>query len=94
MVLPEFQPQFKRLWLDQSELDSYGHKKMNLTAGVFNFMRVASAAPKLRVADVECNVAQIRAAMEITAKRGASIILIPELSLTGYTCADLFRHPR
>jgi NAD+ synthase (glutamine-hydrolysing) len=64
---------------------------MSLGAGVFNFMRVASAAPELRVADVEFNAARMIAAMAEAANRGASIILFPELSLTGYTCGDLFR---
>jgi NAD+ synthase (glutamine-hydrolysing) len=64
---------------------------MTQSAGVFNFMRVASAAPELRVADVDFNAAQMRVAMDAAAVRGASIILFPELSLTGYTCADLFR---
>ena len=63
---------------------------MNTDANVFNFIRVASAAPELRVADVDFNASQISAAMEIAAKRGASIILFPELSITGYTCGDLF----
>jgi len=63
---------------------------MTLATG-FNFMRVASSAPELRVADVDFNVAQIRSAMDAAAMRGAAIILFPELSLTGYTCADLFR---
>src|SRR6266576_834373 len=62
---------------------------MIVRAGGFNFMRVASAAPELRVADVDFNAAQMRVAMEAAALHGASII--PELSLTGYTCADLFR---
>jgi NAD+ synthase (glutamine-hydrolysing) len=57
----------------------------------FNFIRVASAAPELRVADVEFNAANIRGAMTSAVERGASIILFPELSLTGYTCGDLFR---
>ena len=58
----------------------------------YNFLRVASAAPELRVSDVDFNVGQMRGAMERAARHGASVILFPELSLTGYTCADLFRH--
>lgn len=57
---------------------------------MINLLRVASAAPELRVADVDFNKSQIGAAMQAAAKRGASIILFPELALTGYTCADLF----
>ncbi len=63
---------------------------MNPTIEMLNFMRVASAAPESRVADVDFNAAQMKAAMAIAAQRGASLILFPELSLTAYTCADLF----
>ncbi len=55
-----------------------------------HFIRVASAAPELRVADVAFNSSQILKAMNVATGRGASIILFPELSLTGSTCADLF----
>ncbi len=53
-------------------------------------MRVASCAPELRVGDVDFNAAQMHAAMGVAAERGASLVLFPELSLTAYTCADLF----
>lgn len=56
-----------------------------------NFIRVAAAAPELRVADVDFNVLQICSAMYMARSRGASIILFPELALTGSTCGDLFR---
>ena len=56
----------------------------------FNFIRVACASPELRVADVDFNRTQILTAMDAATSRGASIILFPELSLTGSTCADLF----
>ncbi len=59
-------------------------------SSLYNFIRVASAAPELRVADVDFNASQMSAAMQAAAVRGASLILFPELSLTGYTCADLF----
>lgn len=65
---------------------------MNSATGFsdFSFIRVASVAPELRVADVSFNTSQIRAAIDVAAMRGASIVLFPELSITGYTCADLF----
>jgi NAD+ synthase (glutamine-hydrolysing) len=59
--------------------------------GVFIFMRVASAAPELRVADVDFNAAQMRVGVDAATVHGASVILFPALSLTGYTCGDLFR---
>jgi NAD+ synthase (glutamine-hydrolysing) len=63
---------------------------MKLGSGSSSFVRVASAAPELRVADVKFNTSQMSAAMELAAKRCAAIILFPELSITGYTCGDLF----
>ena len=53
-------------------------------------MRLASCAPELRVGDVEFNVTQIQRAMHVAAERGASLVLFPELSVTAYSCADLF----
>jgi NAD+ synthase (glutamine-hydrolysing) len=76
--------------LDQSELDFGGRKKMSLNLDSFSFMRVASCAPELRVGDVDFNVAQMKVAMGLAVQRGASLILFPELSLTAYTCGDLF----
>ncbi|MBA4135796.1 MAG: NAD(+) synthase [Opitutus sp.] len=61
---------------------------MNQNTG--DFLRVASAAPELRVADVGFNAAQILRCLQAAARDGASIVLFPELALTGYTCGDLF----
>ena len=55
-----------------------------------DFIRIAAASPELRVGDVDFNTSQMLKAMDEAKNRGASIILFPELSLTGYTCADLF----
>ena len=76
--------------LDQSKLDIVGHKKMSMYTSSTPFMRVASCAPELRVGDVDFNVIQMQAAMSTAAQRGAALIVFPELSLTAYTCADLF----
>ena len=54
------------------------------------FIRLATVAPELRVADVTFNTAVIRAAMQAAARRGAALVLFPELSVTAYTCGDLF----
>src|SRR5262245_22261280 len=64
---------------------------MSLNTPDVDFIRVASAAPEARVADVHFNAAQIRAAMVQAADRAVSVIAFPELSLTAYTCGDLFR---
>ncbi len=56
------------------------------------FLRVAAATPTLRVADCQYNVEQILALMRRAEGEGVSVLVFPELSITGYTCADLFQH--
>src|SRR5215475_9962256 len=55
------------------------------------FLRVAAAAPQLRVADCSFNVERLLALMARAEKEGAAVLVFPELSITGYTCADLFQ---
>lgn len=54
------------------------------------FVKVAAATPSLRVADCDYNTTQIINCIEIAAKNGAVVVALPELSVTGYTCSDLF----
>ena len=54
------------------------------------FVRVAVVSPELQVADVRFNTQRIVEALEEAAARGCRLALFPELSLTGYSCADLF----
>ncbi|QCX33922.1 NAD(+) synthase [Caloramator sp. E03] len=56
----------------------------------YGFVRVASACPKLKVADVKYNVGEIKSLILKAYKENVSILVFPELSITGYTCADLF----
>ncbi len=56
------------------------------------FLRVAAAVPALRVADCALNADGILALMAKAEKEGVAILVFPELSVTGYTCADLFHH--
>lgn len=56
----------------------------------YGFVRAAVASPELRVADVDFNVAAMIAAMERASASGVSLILFPELDVTGYSCGDLF----
>ncbi len=55
------------------------------------FVRVAVVSPALRVADVAFNAAVMRDALRQARAQGCALALFPELSLTGYTCGDLFR---
>ena len=54
------------------------------------FIRVASATPKTRVTDIEYNRDQIIRLIKDAASSDCSLIVFPELSITGYTCGDLF----
>ena len=54
------------------------------------FFRVAVATPSVRVADVPHNLSQILACCRGASEAGAGLVVLPELSLTGYTCSDLF----
>ena len=53
-------------------------------------IRVASVSPALKVADVAHNLAAIEEATLQASDQGAQLVVFPELSLTGYTCGDLF----
>lgn len=54
------------------------------------FVRVAAAIPNLRVADCAFNIAQISELVHKGEKEMVQVICFPELSITAYTCADLF----
>ena len=57
---------------------------------MFGFYRVATAVPRLRVADVPFNTGEIIALIKQGVENKASVLLFPELCITGYTCGDLF----
>ncbi|NDL66910.1 NAD(+) synthase [Anaerotalea alkaliphila] len=59
----------------------------------YDLIRVACASPKLYLADPERNAREAVALMEKAATAEASVLVFPELSLTGYTCQDLFFQP-
>ena len=54
------------------------------------FIRVAASTPEVKVADVEYNREKVCEQIEEGRKKGASIMVFPELVLTGYTCGELF----
>ena len=56
----------------------------------FGFVRVAAVVPRVIVADVNANVAEVCRLAEDAERQEVSIAVFPELSVTGYTCADLF----
>lgn len=54
------------------------------------FVRCAAFAPPLTLADPMANAAAIIDRARSAAEDGATIVLFPELCLTGFTCEDLF----
>lgn len=60
---------------------------MNSNLGM---IRIAAASPKMRIANPEYNVKEIIKCIREASSKGASIVLFPELAITGYTCGDLF----
>ena len=54
------------------------------------FIKVAAVTPKIKVADPGYNAERICECLQEAYEKGAKIIVLPELCLTGYTCGDLF----
>lgn len=56
----------------------------------YGFVKVAAAVPELKVADCEFNSGKIVELIKKADKEDCQIVLFPELSITAYTCGDLF----
>lgn len=56
----------------------------------YGFIRVAAATPKIRVADCKGNGQKITELIKEANEDSVSVIVFPELCITGYTCSDLF----
>lgn len=54
------------------------------------FIKVAAATPKIKVADPAYNTEEILKIIDETEKNEASILVFSELTISGYTCGDLF----
>lgn len=59
----------------------------------YGYLKTAAAIPSVRVADCAYNGERIAALVAEAAGRGVEIAVFPELSVTGYTCGDLFLQP-
>ena len=56
----------------------------------YSMIRVACASPKMKVANPSYNKEEIKVVIDEAVEKGVKILVLPELSVTGYTCADLF----
>lgn len=54
------------------------------------FLRVAASAPKLKVADCDFNTNEMKSVIEMALNEDVQILCFPELSITSYSCGDLF----
>lgn len=57
---------------------------------MFGFYRIAAAVPEMRVADFKYNSDVIVSLVKEADENNVALTVFPELSITGYTCADLF----
>lgn len=55
-----------------------------------DFIKVGSACPKTKVADFIFNVENICSCIDDSYNKDVKFLVFPELSITSYTCADLF----
>jgi Predicted amidohydrolase len=56
----------------------------------YGFRKIAAAVPLVKVADCDYNIEQIITLTKEASQKNVSLLAFPELSITGYTCADLF----
>ena len=58
---------------------------------MLDFLRIGCAVPAVRLGDPMENARRTAEYMEKAEAAGCDLLVLPELSLTGYTCADLFQ---
>ncbi len=56
----------------------------------YGFITVASAVPTVSVADCFSNLENMKQQIAVAEDKGVEIMVFPELSITGYSCQDLF----
>ncbi|MFR9605101.1 MAG: NAD(+) synthase, partial [Rikenellaceae bacterium] len=59
----------------------------------YGLFRVATASPKVKIGDCAYNCDESYKLLSQAAEEGAEVVVFPELSITGYTCGDLFLQP-
>ncbi len=54
------------------------------------FLRVGAIVNQTKLSDVFYNIDEIKRLLDLAIEKGVEIVTFPELSVTGYTCQDLF----
>ena len=57
---------------------------------MFDYFRIACAVPDVEVADVNFNIGEIKKFISDAKDKNVDLLVFPELSISGYTCGDLF----
>ncbi|MEN6510992.1 MAG: NAD(+) synthase [Chloroherpetonaceae bacterium] len=63
---------------------------MDFQLNEYGFVRIAVLSPELRIANIDFNVNEIKRLIKLAGESDAQVVLFPELSVTGYSCGDLF----
>lgn len=56
----------------------------------YGYVRAAAAVPRVKVGDTSFNALEIASMIRKAENDGIKVMVFPELSVTGYTCSDLF----
>ena len=56
----------------------------------YGFVKVATAIPRVVIADCKENTKEIKSLIVEAEQQEVQVVVFPELSITGYTCSDLF----
>lgn len=59
----------------------------------YGYVKVAASVPQVRISDCKFNAVEIENDIVSSAAEGVEVIVFPELSMTGYSCGDLFLQP-
>ncbi len=60
----------------------------------FNFIRITALVPPVKAGGVDKNVQNILKSLEKVKTETPDLVLLPELSISGYSCGDLFRQKK
>lgn len=66
-------------------------EKATVDLSQFGYLHITTISPEVKVGDVNWNTNQIISGANQAYKEGAALTVFPELSITGYTCGDLFQ---
>jgi NAD+ synthase (glutamine-hydrolysing) len=63
---------------------------MPIKANEYGYIRIVAVSPEMKPGDIEFNTDKIISAIDLSIEKKCQIVVFPELSICGYTIADLF----